>query len=197
VAVILTLTITLAFRKLSAILTSVLPTYFPPRIDLFPSHLDTWSPAVAFLFSALLESVLLMAGLAVVIAVFQSGWSRRAWWVWAALLLLLIALGPAHAHSVREFLAVWIYEAISFAVFIWVIDTFFRDNALAYLAAIFGMLVACPSMELLSQAARVYQWNGLLLGGLSLIVLAWLLLPDRSAAALGRGRTLPSVDSST
>ncbi|MFZ3213197.1 MAG: CPBP family intramembrane glutamic endopeptidase [Terriglobales bacterium] len=183
IAVILTLAMTAAFEKLGAILTSYWPAYFPPHIDLFPSHLDTWSPALAFLLSAVRGAVLATAGVAMLIAVFKSGWSRRAWWIWVASLLLLVALGPANAHSVREFLADWIYTAISFAIPVWMVATFFRDNALAYLAAIFCVSVAEPVVGLLSQAARIYQWNGLLLGGLSLAILGWLLLPGKSAAA--------------
>ena len=182
VAVVLTLAMTAAFEKLGAILTSHSPVYFPPGIDLFPSHLNTWSPALAFLMSALLGTVLATAGVTVLVGVFKSGWSRRAWWIWLMLLLLLIALGPSHAHSIREFLANWTYMVISFAIPVWIVATFFRDNALAYLAAIFWLTVAEPVVRLLSQAARVYQWNGLLLGGLSLLILGWLLLPGRPVA---------------
>jgi len=196
IAVVLTLAMTFAFKNLHALLTARLPKYFIPEINLVPGHLETWSPALAFLFSALLESVLAAASVAVVIAVFRSGWLRRAWWMWAALLLLIIALGPTHAHSVREFLAVWIYEVVSFAAFVWIITAFFRDNALAYLAAVFAVLVVSPIVQLLSQAAGLYRWNGLLLGALSLIVLGWLLLPDQSGKFVSR-TSLPAVDSST
>ncbi|HYN16262.1 MAG TPA: CPBP family intramembrane glutamic endopeptidase [Terriglobales bacterium] len=186
IAVILSLAMTAAFEKLGARLTSLWPAYFPPRINLVPGHLDTWSPALAFLLPAVLGAMPATAGVVVLIAVFKSGWSRRAWWIWVALLLLLIALGPSHAHSVREFLAGWIYTVISFAIPVWMIATFFRDNALAYLAAVFCVTVADPVVNLLSQAARIYQWNGLLLGGLSLAILGWLLFPERSAAGLER-----------
>ena len=194
-AVVLTLALKFAFDNLHALLTSRLPTYFVPEINLVPEHLETWSPALAFLFSAILGSVLATAAVAVVIAVFRSGWSRRAWWLWAALLLLIVSLGPAHAHSVREFLAVWIYETVSLAIFIWIIAAFYRDNPLAYLAAIFADLVLGPVVQLLSQAAGLYRWNGLLLGILSLAILGWLLLPHRPDK-FARGRSLPAVDSS-
>jgi membrane protease YdiL (CAAX protease family) len=191
IAVVLGLTMILALRNFRALLTSVLPTYFPPGIDLAPTHLDTWSPALAFLFSAVFESVLITATAAVVIAVFRSGWSRRAWWTWVTLLLLLVALGPAHAHSVGEFFAIWIYGVFCFAALIGVVATFLRDNALAYLAAIFGILVAGPIVQLLSQAASLYRWNGLLLGAVSLAILGWLLLPDRSEGKnLGEGNVV-------
>jgi len=181
-AVVLTLAMTAAFDKVGAILTSLWPVYFPPKVDLFPSHLATWSPALAFLMSAVLGTVLATAVVAVLVGVFKSGWSHRAWWIWLILLLLVVALGPSHAHSVREFLPDWIYALIAIAIPVWIAVTFFRDNALAYPAAIFCVTVAEPIVRLLSQAARVYQWNGLLLGVLSLAVLGWLLLPGRSVA---------------
>ena len=53
---------------------------------------------------------------------------------------------------------------------------FFRDNALAYLATIFCLLVAEPIQVLLSQGAKFYEWNGLLLGSLSLMILGCLLV---------------------
>jgi len=195
IAVILTLTMSFAFRNLHALLTLRLPTYFVPDINLFPEHLETWSPGLAFLYSAIIGSVLAIATLAVVIAVFRSGWSQRAWWVWAALLLLIVSLGPSHAHSVRGFLIVWIYQAVSFVAFVWIIAAFYRDNALAYVAAIFAMLVVSPVIQLLSQAASLYRWNGLLLGALSLAILGWLLLPNRSDKFVG-GPSPPAVDSS-
>jgi len=187
IAVILTLAMAAAFQKLGTLVTSRWPVYFPPRIDLFPSHLDARSPALAFLLAAVLGSVLATAGVGVLIAAFRSGWSRRAWWMWVALLLLVIAVGPSHAHSVRQFLAGWIYGVITFAIPVWMVATFFRDNALAYLASIFCIALAHPVVNLMSQAARAYQWNGLLLGVLSLAVLGWLLLPARPAAETATG----------
>jgi len=194
VAVILSLAMAIAFNQLRAILTSLLPVYFPPQIDLGASYLNTWSPALDALFSAVLGSVVATAMVGLAIAIFQSGWSRRAWWFWVALLLLVIALGPAQAHSVREFLTVWICSVVSFAVTILIVTVFFRDNALAYLATIFCLLVAKPIENLLSQAARLYEWNGLLLSGLSLMILGWLLL-DRTVADLREDASVQSINS--
>jgi len=193
VAVILSLAMVAAFDKLGAILTSLLPTYFPPQIDLDANYLTAWSPALGALFSAVLAAVVATAMVGLAMAIFQSGWSRRAWWFWVALFLLVVAVGPAQAHLVREFLAVWIYRALSFAITLLIMAGFFRDNGLAYLATVFCLLVAKPTENLLSQAAKVYQWNGLLLGGLSLMILTWLLL-DRKMAD---GRADPPVQSTS
>ena len=183
VAVILSLAMAAAFDTLSAILTSLLPAYFPPRFNLGGSYFNTWSPALDALFEAVLGAVVITAIMGLAIAIFKAGWSRRAWWFWAAILLFLITLGPAQAHGVREFFAVWIYVVIAFTITISIVAVFFRDNALAYLVAIFCLLVADPIQVLLSQGAKLYEWNGLLLGGLSLMILGWLLT----------GRTVPEA----
>jgi membrane protease YdiL (CAAX protease family) len=186
-AVILSLAIIASISKVEAILTWFLPTYFPPQIDLAPGSLDTWSPAFAVFLSALSGAVSAAAVLALIIAIFRSGWTRRAWWMWAGCLLFLVSVGPASAHTVRQFLVVWIYGLASLAIVVWIVATFFRANPLAYLASIFCIIVAKPIVELLSQGARIYHANGLLLGVLSMIVLGWLLLPDRSALAGEQG----------
>jgi len=175
-AAVLSLALAAAFDKLGAILTWYLPTYFPPQINLVPGYLNTWSPALDGFCSAILGSVLATAMLGVAIAIFQSGWSRRAWWFWLAVLLVLIALGPADSHSVREFVISWAYSAFSFSVTLLILTVFFRDNVLAYLASSFCLMVAKPIENLLSQGARVYQWNGVALAALSLMILGWLLL---------------------
>ncbi len=176
-----------AFDRLRDLLTGRWPVFFPPRLDLAPSYLDTWSPALAHLFSVVPGCVLATAGIAVVIAIFQTGWSRRAWWIWAALLLLAVTLGPANARSAGEFFAAWAYSALRLTAVVWIVVTFFRDNALAYLAAIFCVMAADPIIELLSQGARVYRWNGLLLLAACLGIAAWLLAPDRAGGKIDRG----------
>jgi membrane protease YdiL (CAAX protease family) len=188
VAVVVSLAATAGLDKLGAVWASLLPSYFLPAIDLAPGSLDAWSPALASLFSAVPAAVLTTAIIAVVVAIFRSGW-RRAWWLWVALLLLAISLGPANAHSVREFVVIWAWKVTSFVLPVWIAITFFRDNALAYLAAIFSMLVAKPTMALLTQATKIYQWDGLSLGFLSFVILGYLLLPDRSARL---GQSSPS-----
>jgi membrane protease YdiL (CAAX protease family) len=182
VAIVLSLALAAALNNISIILTSQLPKFFLPKIDLAPGYLETWSPAVAVLFSAISSSVLAVAALGVLTAILRSGWSRRNWWLWAGCLLFLITLGPANAHSVRQFVFVWTDGAASLALAIWVMTSFFRDNVLAYLSSIFCILIAQPIVELLSQDAGTYQRNGLVLAILSVAILGWLLLPAKSAS---------------
>jgi membrane protease YdiL (CAAX protease family) len=164
-----------------ALLTSKLPTYFPPQIDLVPNHLDSWSPALGSFVSALLASIFAASGVALAIAIFRSGWSRRAWWFWLGGVALLVGLGPTNAHSFREYLLGWSVAAVGFALFIWVVTMFFRDNALAYVAGIFCLFAARPIEELIHQGARLYVWNGVLLGAFCILLLARLLSPQLSA----------------
>jgi hypothetical protein len=56
---------------------------------------------------------------------------------------------------------------------------FFRDNILAYLAVIFCLQVAQPLISFFSQPVSFYRWNGLLLAGLAILVLAWMFLGGR------------------
>ena len=186
-ASLLALSMGFGLDRLGEVLTARWPALFPPRLDLAPSYLDTWSPALAHLLSIVPGCVLATAGIAVVIAIFQAGWSRRAWWIWAALLLLAIALGPASARSAAEFFAPWAYSALRLAVAVWIVATFFRDNALAYLSAVFCVMAAPPVIELLSQGAPLYRWNGLALAAVSLAIAAWLLAPDRTGGSIDRG----------
>ena len=181
VCIMLSLALGAAFNNISTILTSVLPTFFPPKLDLAPSYLETWSPALAVLFSAISTAVLAVAGLGLLVAIFRSGWSRRSWWMWAGCFLLLISLGPSNAHSIRHFLVVWTYSVASLVLTIWVTTSFFRDNVLAYVSSMFSILVTKPILELLSQNAGSYQRSGLLLAFLSATILGWLLLPAKSA----------------
>jgi hypothetical protein len=180
VAVVLSLALAAALNKISVILTFALPTFFPPRVDLAPGYLETWSPALAVLFSAIPASVAAVSGLGVLMAILRSGWSRRNWWMWAGSLLFLITLGPPNAHSVRQFLVVWTYGAASLALALWVMASFFRDNVLAYLSSIFCILVAKPMVELLSQSEGMYQRNGIVLALVSAAIIGWLLAPAKS-----------------
>jgi ABC-type transport system involved in cytochrome c biogenesis permease component len=117
------------------------------------------------------------------IYIIRFGWTKRAWWLWAGVLLGLVALGPASAHSVREFFAGWVMSfvplAVGVAIFLW----FFRHNLLAYLAAAFCLQVAQPLVSLLSQQAVFYRSNGLLLAVLAFLILVWLLLAGRQSEA--------------
>jgi len=104
--------------------------------------------------------------------------------IWLLAVLLLVALGPADAHSAAEFLLGWTLGLVSFLGAVAILFTFFRDNALAYLGAAFCLLVADPLLSLLSEPLAVYRWNGVLLAVLTLTVLAWMLVPNRQESGV-------------
>ena len=78
----------------------------------------------------------------------------------------------------------WMLGAIGLVLVGGIVALFFRDNALAYLAASFSLLIAKPLVELFTQPASFYRWNGLLLAIVALVVLFWMLFPIKSAAKL-------------
>jgi len=180
VGVVLGLAMTAALHKANALLTSAMPRYFPPQTSLGPNYLETLSPAMGSLLSAMLGALLITAAIGVAIAILRLGWSRKAWWFWIGLIAVLAALGPAGAHSVREYFTAWAFGAVSLVLTVWIVATFLRNNPLAYLATVFCLMAVRPTEALLSQAAKPYVWNGVLVGSLSILILGWLLLPDFS-----------------
>ena len=184
IAVLLSLAAGAAFGKISAIVGQRLPAFAPVTVDIAPSGFESWSPALTYFCSAVMAAVPSAAGIAVIISIFRTGWSRRSGWFWAALILGAITLGPTQAHSVSEYLVGWMLGAIGVVLVVGIVGLFFRNNPLAYLAASFSVSVANPIIELFTQPVRFYQWNGLLLAALTLLVLCWMLLPFQSDAKL-------------
>ncbi len=168
-------------NQLEALLASRFHAYAPFGIGLVPSFLDTSWPGLGLLLHALADCVLYVAVAAVVIHVVRWGLDSRASWFWLGGLLLLVALGPARAHSVPEFALGWTMNFISLAVTLGIVYAFFRDNVLAYVGAAFGLRVAEPVVSLLSQPLAFFRWNGVMLAALAAVVLGWLLLPGRTA----------------
>jgi hypothetical protein len=152
-------------------------------IGVFPDLFNAALPGGGFFLRALVESVVFICGLGLAIFVIRFGWTKRAWWLWAGILLALVGLGPASAHSVREFFAGWVMSFVPLAVAVAIVFWFFRNNLLAYLAAAFCLQVAQPLVSLLSQQAAFYRSNGLLLAVLAFFFLVWLLLVGRESEA--------------
>jgi hypothetical protein len=165
--------------KLAALFASRFHTFAPVDIGVFSGMLNAAFPGAGFFLGAVGWSVVYLSGLGVAIYVLRLGWRKRAWWLWAGVLLGLVALGPAEAHSLREFFAGWAMNFVPLAVGAAVLFWFFRDNLLAYLAAAFCLQVAPPLLSLLSQPAAFYRSNGLLLAVLAFLFLAWLFLAGR------------------
>jgi hypothetical protein len=163
-------------NKLGELFASRFHAFAPVDAEVFSGTLNAAFPGAGFFLRALVWSVILLSGLGVAIYVIRLGWTKRAWWLWAGILFGLVGLGPASAHSVREFFAGWVMSFVPLAVGAAIVFWFFRNNLLAYLAAAFCLQVAQPLLSLLSQHAVFYRSNGLLLAMLAFLFLGWLFL---------------------
>jgi len=183
IVLILSVAAAVGISQLVALISNRFHTFAPVPISIFSARMDTSSPGIGVLVHALMYTVLGAAGIAILIHLACSGWRRRAWWIWPIALLILVSLGPSGAHSVREYVAGWVMGFLPFAAAVAIAGWFFRSNILAYIAAIFCLQVAAPVVQLLSQPAMFFRWNGVLLLVLSLLVLAWMIASGGSAPA--------------
>jgi hypothetical protein len=163
--------------KLEEFTASHFHAFAPVSIGVFSPMVNAAFPGLSSFLRGLGFSLVDVCGLGLAIYLIRSGWTKRAWWLWAAIVVGLVAMGPAGAHSVREFFAGWVMNLVPLAVAVAIVVWFFRDNLLAYLCAAFCLEVAQPLVSLLSQPAGFYRWNGLMLALLAVLFLGWLLLP--------------------
>ena len=182
-SLVLVITGAAALQKFNLALSLRWPALFPPALDFIPSGMNSVSPALAALCSAIPSAVSGAAALGIVVAILRSGWTRRAWWIWLLLVLWLVALGPAGAHSVGEYFAVWAVKLLTSAAGLALAVLWLRSNPLAYLVALFSLGIIGPAVSLLSQGSALYLWNGVALAVAAGAALAWLLVPGRAAAA--------------
>ena len=153
----------------------------PVSVKLVADQLDSALPGAGFFLHALIYGIFYLAGAAVLIYIVREGWARRAWWFWPGATLMIVALGPSNAHSVREFVIGWVMNLLALAVTAAVLIYFFRDNLLAYVGAALVLPVIQSAVDLFRQPLGFYRWNGLILTALMVIVLAWMLFPRAKA----------------
>jgi hypothetical protein len=177
VCMVLVLACAAGLSKLGELFASHFHTFVPVSIGVSSPIFNAAFPGVGSFLRGLGFSVVDVCGLGLAIYIICLGWTKRAWWFWAGIVLGLVALGPADAHSVREFFAGWVMSFVPLAVAAAIVYWFFRDNLLAYLCAAFCLEVAQPLVSLLSHPAGFYRGNGLVLALLALLFLGWLLLP--------------------
>ena len=161
--------------RVEALLTSAFHAYAPIQDEIFPAAFSTQWPAAGFFFSGLTHTLFYAAALGLIIAILRAGWSSRAWWLWLGLALVLVSLGPVHAHSLAVFGVGWVLNFLPLLAAALGIGLFLRDNLLAYLLVLFCTQLAGPLKDLLTQANRFYIQNGAALGVLAAIVIALVL----------------------
>jgi len=165
--------------RLNAVISDRFHTFAPVPFDIVPNLFDASAPGIAILLRSLVFTVLYAAAAGILIYLGRSGWSRREWWIWPVALLVLVSLGPAGAHSVREYAAGWVMGFLPLTAAIVVAAWFCRSNILAYVGAILILQIAAPLVQLLSQPSLYFRINGALLLVLGLLVLAWLLVAGK------------------
>jgi membrane protease YdiL (CAAX protease family) len=134
-----------------------------------------------------LYTVFSLAGLALAIRLAMIGWRQRAWWLWLAIVLLVLARGPATAHSLRQFLIPWVPGVIGLIAAWGMIALFFRNNIAAYIAVAFTLPLIEPLIALLRDPAPFYRWNGVLLAVTIAVVLVAMFFPRAKASGEAGG----------
>jgi membrane protease YdiL (CAAX protease family) len=179
VCIVLALAAGAGLYKLGELFASRFRALAPVSTQVFSGMFNAVFPGAGFFLGILEWTIVCISVLGVAIYVLRLGWAKRAWWLWAGIAVGLVAMGPAGAHSLREFFAGWVMNFVPLAVGGAIVFWFFRNNLLAYLGAIFCLQVAQPLVSLLSQQVAFYRSNGLLLALLAFLFLGWLFLVGR------------------
>jgi membrane protease YdiL (CAAX protease family) len=175
-AMLLTVAATVGAAGLMALVQNRWHALAPPELTLTPGAFDAAWPAAWFLSSALVMTLFAVATFGIVLHIIRSALARRAWWLWLAGVWVLVALGPGGAQSVAEYALGWGERLLLLLGGLALLYVFFRDNLLAYFAALFATSVREPLVALFSQPAAFFRWNGLALAVLVALVLAWMFL---------------------
>jgi len=176
VAVVLCIAARAGLMRLDALLATVFHAHMPIRAELFPAAFNTAWPAIGFFFPSLLWSLVYAALAGLAIFVVRLGWQLRAWWLWAAIALVLVSLGPPQAHSLAAYAVGWVASILPLLVAVGVAGLFLRDNILAYVAVLLFSQLAGPLLESFGQPHEFFRWNGvalLVLVGATWIWMMW------------------------
>jgi membrane protease YdiL (CAAX protease family) len=185
VAVALALAAGAGMNRLGDLFASHFHAYLPDAGSLVPAAYNSVLPGGAVFLRAVVAVALATGGLALAIYLVRVGLSRRAWWLWLGLVMLLVSLGSAGAHSWREFAATWVAQFVPAAVLVAILSFWFRDNILAYVAVIFTATVANPLIGMLEEPQAFLRMNGIALAIAALFVLLWLFSGGKSEPAPG------------
>ena len=175
VALVLSLAAAAGLARVDALLTSLFHAYAPIKDELFPTTFSTPWPAAGFFLSGLTHTLMYAAAVGLIIFIVRAGWKLRAWWLWLGLALVLVSLGPTHAHSLAAFGVGWVMSLLPLLVAVVVVGFFLRDNILAYLMVLFCTQLAEPLVDLFAQRNTFFLQNGVALVLLAGAVVVWML----------------------
>ena len=145
-----------------------------------PATFSTQWPAAGFFLSSLTRTLLYAAVVGLAIFIIRAGWKLRAWWLWVGLALVLVSLGPTHAHSLAAFGVGWVMSLLPLLVAAVVVGFFLRDNILAYVMVLFCTQVAEPLMDLFAQPNHIFPAKRCGARSPRGAVLVWMLLVFRA-----------------
>ena len=183
VALLVALAVGAGISNLGALFFDHFHAYAPPVADIVNGSFAESLPALGLILpSFYLYTLFSLAGLALAIRLAVIGWRQRAWWLWLAIVLLVLARGPATAHSLRQFLIPWVPGVIGLIAAWGIIALFFRKNIAAYIVVAFTLPLVEPLISLLRDPAPFYRWNGVFLAVLIAVVLIVVLLPKTKSA---------------
>jgi hypothetical protein len=177
--------------RLDALFATVFHAHMPIRAELFPAAFNTAWPAIGFFIPSLLWSLIYAALAGLAILVVRLGWQLRAWWLWAAIGLVLVSLGPSQAHSLAAYAVGWVASFLPLLVAVGVAGLFLRDNILAYVAVLLCTQSAGPLLESFSQPHEFFRWNGVALGVLIAATLIWMMRAPGRAEGTATGPGSP------
>jgi len=143
--------------------------------DILNPSFATIFPGGGFLLRGFCYAVFSVAVLAPLVRLIMLGREKRSGWLWLGVALVVVSLGPASAHSPREFMVSWSLGFVQLVAAFTIIAFFLRDNIAAYLAVAFALPLVDPLLDLFSSSAPLYRWNGVALAAMAAVVLAWLL----------------------
>ena len=164
-----------ALTRIEAYIANIFHAYAPIDIGLFPAAFNTRSPVVGFFLPVITRSLIYAALVGLAILVVRAGWRFRAWWLWVAMVLALVALGPTHAHSLAGFAVGWLAAFLPLAVAVGVAALFLRDNILGYFMVFLCIQFVEPLVTLFSQPNAFFHRNGAVLACLVAALLIWML----------------------